>query len=273
MIENTISIDCTEALETADINAEYETKVQNENISATEAETENDKMSEEAQADGAEKTEDSSADQQEDTVELKLYGETVRVPLSQAVVQAQKGMAFEFLKAQLADARNDARLKTLEAVAQHSGKTLSHLVLDIHSNAVTERLIAQYGSIEDVPYEACAQAVEEIENCRRQLEHSENDRRKNHWRSQLMEFVETNPGVREIPDEVIKAAAKGDKLSDAYSRFYGNKIKQELDEARHEIDILKSRSTAAQRSTPSAAAVGGVSPKENEFLKIMKSTW
>ena len=86
--------------------------------------------------------------------------------------------------------------------------------------------------------------------------------------------MEANPGCTEIPPEVITAAKKGENLSLAYSRIYGDRLTKEIEEAKRELDILKNESKALKNSTPSAKSVGGNDkPKENEFLKLMKSTW
>jgi len=275
MIENTISIDSTEVLETPVNTEAEETKVHNENISAAEAETDENDDAAELETVGAEdgNTPENTADQPEMMVELNLYGEKVQVPLSQAVAQAQKGMAFEHIKNQLAAAKNDARLSTLQTIAGRSGKTTAQLVMDMHSDFVTDNLISRYGSIANTPLDEIARAVSEIEECRRQMQRSEAEMKQNDWKAQLMEFVCQNPGCKDIPESVLGAAKHGEKISDAYSRFYGNKISEELNEAKREIDMLRSQQKAAKNSTPSAADVGAAKPKENEFLKLMKSTW
>ena len=275
MIENTISIDGTEVLK-APVNADAEeTKVHNENISAAEAETDENGDAAELETAGAEagNTPENTADQPEMMVELNLYGEKVQVPLSQAVAQAQKGMAFEHMKNQLAAAKNDARLSTLQTIAGRSGKTTAQLVMDMHSDFVADNLARRYGSVANAPLDEVAKAVSEIEDCRRQIQRSEAEMQHNDWKAQLMEFISHNPGCRDIPESVLDAAKQGEKISDAYSRFYGNKINEELTEAKREIEMLRSQQKAAKNSTPSAADVGASKPKENEFLKLMKSTW
>ena len=275
MIENTISIDSTDVLD-ASVSADAEeTKVHNENIFETEEEAdENGGTAEAETADSEEENApEKTADQPEMMVELNLYGEKVQVPLSQAVAQAQKGMAFEYMKNQLAAAKKDARLSTLQTIAGRKGKTTAQLVMDMHSDFVTDELIGRYGSIASTPMEEIARAVREIEECRRQMQRSETEMQQNSWKAQLMEFAENNPGCKDIPEAVLGAVKQGERISDAYSRFYGNKINEELNEAKREIDMLKSQQKAAKNSTPSAADVGAVKPKENEFLKLMKSTW
>ena len=175
MIENTISIDGTEVLK-APVNADAEeTKVHNENISATEDEADENGDTAELETASAEdgNTPENTADQPEMMVELNLYGEKVQVPLSQAVAQAQKGVAFEHMKNQLAAAKNDARLSTLQTIAGRSGKTTAQLVMDMHSDFVADNLARRYGSVANAPLDEVAKAVSESEYCRRQRQRSE----------------------------------------------------------------------------------------------------
>ena len=274
MIENTISIDSTEALEVSANAATEEIKVHTENIFETEEADKNGDTDELETADTEEEnTPEKKADKPEMMVELNLYGEKVQVPLSQAIAQAQKGVAFEYMKNQLAAAKKDARLSTLQAIASHSGKTTAQLVIDMHSNFVADNLARRYGGVANAPLDELAKAVSEIEDCRRQIQHSEAEIQQSYWKAQLMEFIGQNPGCTDIPETVIGAARQGEKISDAYGRFYGNKINEELNEAKREIEMLKSQQKAARNSTPSAMDAGAVKPKENDFLKLMKSTW
>lgn len=277
MIENTISIDGIDVENTATENTADETEMQNSTADVQTADTL--KNAAEAAEETDVQTADNTAQQISETadqppmVELNIYGEKVQLPMDQALAQAQKGFAFEHVKAQLAAAKNDARLKTLEAVAQQRGKSLSQLVLEMHSNMINDSLAAKYGSVNAAPIDEVAKAVAEIENCRRQLQHSETEMQKQHWRSQLVEFIEHNPRCKEIPDEVIAAAKQGENISAAYDRLYGDRLSKQLTEAQREIETLKSQHKAAASATPSAMGGGEKAPKQNEFLKIMQSTW
>ena len=272
MIENTISIDSTDVLNSKKELFADETEVQKIEASNAEEKTEDYGYGTEKSENSAQ--EESGADQPEMMLELNVYGNKMQVPVSRAVAAAQKGIAFEHIKAQLADAKNDVRLKTLETLAAQSGKTVSALVLDMHTDAVTNDLVARYGSIADVPYDEVAKAVMSIENCRAQLQQGDVLAQKNSWRTQLAEFVENNPGCTDIPPDVIEAAKQGENISRAYSRLYDSRLTEELNEAKREIDILKSQQKSEKTSTPSAAGTASAGKtKENEFLKIMKSTW
>ena len=234
MIENTISIDGTIVDNDTLNNVSDETKVQNfdgekQQMHLCESDEE---ITDSDDVMTSDNTENLSADQPETTVELNLYGEKVQVPLSQAIAAAQKGMAFERVKMQLEDARNDCRLKALEDLAKHSGKSSYQLVGDMQHQAVMADLLERYGSWENMPVQEIGKAVAELEALRKNLAESENRTARSRWSGQFMEFVAANPGCTEIPDEVIAAAKNGDNISQAYSRFNGNRLEKELTEAK-----------------------------------------
>lgn len=275
MIENTISIDTGD---TAD--SEYTLPEQTPHTAET-AQTENICGAEQADtvqetAEGLEQTDAEAAAEKPsaDTMELTLYGEKLQVPVHQAVAAAQKGMAFEHIKGQLSAAKNDVRLKMLEDVAAMKGQTMASFVGDIQRKALADEITAKYGSFENAPTQVLEQAVRKIEQSRISLENGEIQAEQHRIRGQLMEFLENNPGCREIPSEVVELVKKGENLSLAYSRFNEQKLSKELTEAKRELEILKNDERSRKTSTPSARNIGAVNEnKENEFLKLMKSTW
>ncbi|MBQ5782676.1 MAG: hypothetical protein IIV99_04735 [Oscillospiraceae bacterium] len=210
---------------------------------------------------------------QEDTVELTVYGEKIRVPAEEARAAAQKGMAFDFVKQQLAVARNDSRLKVLDDIARIKGVTVSDLVSSMHSEAVTARLAQQYGSIDSAPWQAVSEAVKEIESCREGFAAQDRQAQQLRWKAELREFLDSNPGCTEIPEEVLKMAGQGYRLSHAYSNYRAQLLSQQLDEAQQQIAVLKGEEKARKRGTPSARSSAGQGRETNKFLELMKSTW
>ena len=275
MIENTISIDTGAAADSGYTLPEQqphtaETAQPEDICCAEQADSVQEAAEDLEQPDAEDAAEKPSAD----TMELTLYGEKLQVPVRQAVAAAQKGMAFEHIKGQLSAAKNDVRLKMLEDVAAMKGQTMASFVGDIQRKALADEITAKYGSFENAPTQVLEQAVRKIEQSRISLENGEIQAEQHRIRGQLMEFLEHNPGCREIPPEVVELVKKGENLSLAYSRFYAQKLLQELTEAKRELEILKNDEKARKASTPSARNIGAVNEnKENEFLKLMKSTW
>lgn len=221
--------------------------------------------------------EDTVADgenQPEETVELILYGEKVTLPVSQAKEAAQKGLAFDHIKNQLQETKNDARIKALEAIAATSGRTVAQLMCEMQQRAVTDSIIEKYGSIEAAPFEELSRGVNTIAAMEKSFGEVEKTAEKQHWKAQLREFHHNNPGVREIPQEVVEMAKKGEDLSLAYHRFTAVQLEQQLQETQRKLEALKAENKSAKSSTPSAANVGAANRKnEDEFYRMMRSTW
>jgi len=189
MIENTISIESTSADNNNYTDMLGETEVHNFSMDQNEEKsaetddiyTETDTLKDSAEA--------SAANPQEETVELTVYGEKVTVPLSQALAQAQKGIAFERMKEQLNQAKNDLRLKTLERLEQQTGKNAYQLLGDMQHQAISDSFIARYGSFDNVPFEELRQAVKSLEEIRMRLEENRMENSYSNWSSQLEEFM------------------------------------------------------------------------------------
>ena len=274
MIENTISIESTSADNNNYTDMLGETEVHNFSMDQNEEKsaetddiyTETDTLKDSAEA--------SAANPQEETVELTVYGEKVTVPLSQALAQAQKGIAFERMKEQLNQAKNDLRLKTLERLEQQTGKNAYQLLGDMQHQAISDSFIARYGSFDNVPFEELRQAVKSLEESRMRLEENRMENSYSNWSSQLEEFMNAHPGCNEIPDEVIEAARKGENITLAYNRIYSDKLTNDIQAAKRELEVLENENRAAKNATPSAKSTGAESkPRQNEILNFMKSTW
>lgn len=268
MIENTISIDSSVDSNENIIN-NYETdKTQNVD---NETNSQNEKIVENQQTEALEQSQTSEEDE---VMTLNLYGESVELPVSQAKIIAQKGLAFDHLKSQLAMAKNDVRLKTLENIAEMKGQTISQLMSDIHRQTLTDQIVNQYGSIENAPFEEINRVVKEFENSEKNWDKCEADIQKENFKSQFREFLQYNPGCTEIPDEVIQAVKNGENLSLAYSRYNEYMLENELSDLKREIEVLKSEEKAKKTSTPSAMNMGAKNNYESqEFYNMFRSTW
>ena len=256
MIENTISID--EAAET-------ENEV---------SEAENTQQQADAEDIGvAETAQESGETQPEETVELTVYGEKVKVTKNEALAAAQKGLAFDRIKEQLAHSKNDARLKMLESIAQAKGTDTWNLVCEMQQRYVTDDIISRYGSIDAAPVEEVAKGVNTIALARQSLEQHRQTSEKHHWQDQIAQFYHNNPGVKEIPQEVIEMAKNGRNLDVAYHIFTSGQLEKRLENSEMELAMMKAENKSARSSMPSAANVAAADKKEDEFYRLMKSTW
>ncbi len=256
MIENTISID--EGMEIGQELSVSENNLQphsSENICE------------------AENMEETGETQPEETMELTVYGEKVKVTAKEAVAAAQKGLAFDRIKEQLAHSKNDARLRMLESIAEAKGTDTWTLMYEMQHKSVTDDIISRYGSIEAAPFEEVVKGVNTIALAQQNLADYRQTAEKYGWQEQLAQFYENNPGVREIPQEVIAMAKKGHNLDTAYHIFTSGQVKKRLENKERELEMLKAENKSAKSSMPSAANTAAADKKEDEFYKLMKSTW
>lgn len=267
MTENTISIEneavCTPCeTEEETVEQSGETALQNAVNSSAAAD--------EGEAKGEAAEENTISD--EEMLTLTVYGDTVTVSKSEAISAAQRGVAFDSMKQKLALAKGDARLKALDDLAQISGRNVSQLLGDMTKQALSDSLVEKYGGFENVPAEEFEEAMNRAYTTRKSLEQTADRWMLEDRRSQLEEFLQHNPGCTEIPPEVIARAKQGENLTLAYSRYETQQLKMQLNQAQQEINMLKSRKAAKEKSMPSAkSAVAEGSAKS--MYGMMKSLW
>lgn len=246
MSENTISIKNTEALE--DI---FEDTLEEEN-----------------------NTPKTNGDIDNPNVTLNVYGREVTMPLNQAKTAAQKGLAFDHLKTQLAKAKNDVRIKALENISRLSGQSVQSLIEDMSQKAVLNQIVSRYGSVENAPFEAVSEAVRCLEENKNTLADFDRVSKEEEYRYQLREFLSNNPGCKDIPNEVLDRVRQGENLSLAYSNFNVSQMAGQIADLKAEIEMLKGEKKAYETSTPTALNEGAQSDYDSgDFYTMMKNMW
>ena len=262
MIENTISID-SEAVDNAEIQQEETALQQTEQALSPQGED----MPQE-QHPSTEKT----IEEDEEMLDLTVYGQEIKLPRSQAIGAAQKGMAFDSMKQKLALAKNDGRLKALDNLANLTGKSVSQLLGDMTSQTLTQKLNERYGAPEAVPAEAFEEMMHQIFETRRSIEQTADSWVLADKRSQLEEFLQHNPGCTDIPDEVIARAKQGENLTLAYTQHQNQRLLKQLAQLEKELERLKSGRAAREKSMPSSRSTATDSNK-NSIYGMMRSLW
>lgn len=268
MIENTISIECSEALadevdnntaDTADMQKKQEGK----------AETEKAELTEEK---GQQTSETETNEEDEDMLTLTVYGDTVKVSREEAISAAQRGLAFDRMKQKLNLAKNDGRLRALDKLSDLCGKSVPQMLGDMAGKVLVDGLIEKYGSAQAVPKHEAEALFGKLASTRAEFENAADVWTLNDKISQLEEFWQHNPNCREIPQQVIEATKRGENLSLAYSEYKAAQLAEQLEEAQREISILKSRKAAKEKSMPQA---GGQMAEGTAYSMygMMKSLW
>ena len=260
MIENTISIDSQYGVEGCGQPEATELQKNEQGVS--------DKV--EDMPEGETNPEENTIE--EEMFDLTVYGESVKLPKSQAVGAAQKGMAFESMKQKLALAKNDVRLKALDSLAQISGKSVSHLLGDMTSQALTKQLEDKYGELALVPQEELEQVIQKIHTARVSAEEAADRWKLEEKRNQLEEFLQHNPGCTDIPQQVIDRVKQGENLSFAYSQYSNQQLLQQIEQLQRELSVLKSGRAAKEKSMPAARSTA-TGHSTNSIYGMMRSLW
>ena len=217
---------------------------------------------------------DVTAKAEEEKIKLTVYGQQVEVTAEEAKAAAQKGMAFARVKAQLADSRNNAHLKMLEDIARQQGKSLDDFVLAIATENVMDSLVKKYGSINDVPLEEMHRNIRKMNEMQRDVQTRAQNAARESWRTQLAEFIEDNPGIKNLPDEIIETAKRTGNLALAYSDYTAKQLKAQLEQTQLELDMLKAEKQSEKSATPSSqSSAAGGSYRDDKFYQMLRSTW
>ena len=267
MLENTISINSEEALETEfEENAAEKADLQQTEDDEAEFEDADLSCEEEHSSEENTKLED------EEMLTLNVYGDTVKVSRGEAISAAQRGLAFDRMKAKLNLAKNDTRLKALDQLSEMCGKSVPQMLGDMAGQALADSLVERYGSTDSVPFEEIEALMQQLHSTRAQFENAADVWTVNDKVNQLEEFLHYNPGCMDIPQEVIAQAKEGKNLSLAFSQYQVQQLEQQLEETQKELNILKSKNAAKAKSMPNASSVQA-SASAGSIYGLMKSLW
>ena len=272
MSENTISTENTaaEAMDNSANVAEKQTKITAQgkdwhNFEEKESHNVQESLSPEA---------DVTAKAEGEKIKLTIYGQEVEVTAEEAREAAQKGMAFGRMKAQLADSRNNAHLKTIEDIARQQGKSLDDFVLSLATDNMVANLIKKYGGINAVPFEEMHKNVRKMGEMQREVGIRAQNAAREGWRSQLAEFIEDNPGMKTLPEEIIETAKKTGNLALAYSDYTAKQLKAQLEQTQLELDMLKAEKQSEKSATPSSqSSAASADYRDDKFYQMLRSTW
>lgn len=280
MTENTISINTEETAVSAEAystekadSAEYSDKTA-ETAQGNDWQEFEERESDDVPSQQETSSPEETAEGEEEKVSLTVYGQEIRVTKEEAKAAAQKGLAFEHVKGQLADARNNIHLKALENIARMKGSTVNRIVSEMNCNAIVQQLEKEYGSIDAAPHSAVAKAMQSIVSMEEAMENSAALYDAADWSSQLRDFLCDNPGQTSLPDQVIETAKQTGNLALAYSDYTASQLRKELEETKQQLEMLKSEKEGAKGTTPSAAGIAAAGEyQDDSFYQMMKSTW
>ncbi|MEG1050002.1 MAG: hypothetical protein RSE24_05610, partial [Oscillospiraceae bacterium] len=204
---------------------------------------------------------------------LNVYGQQVEITLGEAASAIQRGLAFDRVKGELAQAKNDDRLAVLSQLAQTTGKSEAQLLARLQCDCVFEQLEESYGSVDNAPPSEVERAFETITATRKRGESGSIDRKRQEAREQLAQLLHSNPEVKQIPDCVIKKVQEGELLVNAYDRYRISQLEGELEKAELELKAQRHRQKASRAETPSLCGNTGAAMGAQDVYEFFKKMW
>lgn len=187
----------------------------------------------------------------EQTFRIKYNGQEQELPVSELVTLAQKGMNYDHVYGELNQLRNAREFQFIDRMAAQYGMSREEYI-EAASRQIEEAEIAKQMQ-NGVPEEVARRlyTLEQTEKQRRaqeELRRSEEARRR-----QYVELAREYPDIKEFPQEVIEAVAKGETPLAAYRAW-------DLRQTKQKLEILQKNREVRERTAGSAA--GGL-PQED----------
>ena len=178
---------------------------------------------EDAQEEPQEQEQDQQeADGQEEAVyTVKYNGQQIEMPLSQLLINAQKGMNYDHVYSQLQQLRGAREFAVIDRFAKKSGLTREEYLNQLERQEYEDQIAQQ--TAKGVPEDVARRllALERQNQLRAQQEQAK--RIQQARRQQFVELAREYPDIKEFPQEVVDAVAHGDSPLSAY-RAYENKM-------------------------------------------------
>lgn len=254
----------SEVDDSSDADGEEEEAAAEEN---SEAETENEETAEQ-QAD-----EQTSETEEMFPQELKVYGETKKVTMTEAKNLIQKGLAYdraiEKSESRLQNALNDPRIGFVDELAKEAGLDAAEYMTKVRNQKQYASLIENFGSLENVPKDVLNMFTENAkaakEKAAGELAREQEARMKQALEEEFDNFMVKHPEVGNIPDGVLQLKVQGESLEGAYGIWLAGQLKAENEKLSQEIKTLKQNIKNKQTALPSTQSKGTVEDDEDWF--------
>ena len=212
---------------------------------------------------GGPNAEGGGAQQESETVTLKVYGQEVKVPKTQLNELAQKGLAYDRLRQERDALAGGREMQLLQRYAAASGmemgQSLDYLERSLDAAALKRETDAGMS-------EKQARELLELRQKEAQRRAAESAAAAQRQRTEpYLELVRAYPNLTSLPPEVVQRISAGERPLEAYRAY-------ELAQAKAEIETLKAaqKAKAAEeknRKTVAGSAAGiGNGKEQDEFL-------
>lgn len=212
---------------------------------------------------GGPNAEGGGAQQESETVTLKVYGQEVKVPKTQLNELAQKGLAYDRLRQERDALAGGREMQLLQRYAAASGMEMGQYLdyLERSLDAAALKRETDAGMPEKQARELLSLRQKEAQ--RRAVESAVMQQKQR--TEPYLELVRAYPNLTTLPPEVVQRISAGERPLEAYRAY-------ELQQAKAEIETLKAAQKAKaadekNRKTAAGSAAGvGNGKEQDEFL-------
>lgn len=157
---------------------------------------------------------------------VKYNGQEMELPVSELIVNAQKGMNYDHVLEERDRLRNAREFQVIDRYAKMAGKTREEVLDQLEAAERQSQLTAiqQQG----VPEELAQQFIT-MKNKLQTLEGQiQTEAQEKQQQQAYMELIQEYPDVKEIPQEVAERIAAGETPLNAYRSYENKRLKEEL---------------------------------------------
>lgn len=215
-----------------------------------EAESEADAESEGETAEA--QPEDTNPEDAEEMFELTYNGQKVSMPRSEVITNAQKGLNYDHIKGQLDGIKNSKTQRQLMQLAEEAGMPLDQYVDEVFSNRRTRR-VQELADTEGMSLSAAQRLVDAEEGLASYRAREQARGKEETKNAMYRKFFEKYPDVKvdDIPPEVWDAMHSGEDITTAFTMYENNRLRNENDATRAEIEQLKRNESNKQKAVGS----------------------
>lgn len=177
------------------------------------------------QAEPAERQEEPA--EAEQVFKIKYNGQEQELPVSQLVTLAQKGMNYDHVYGELNQLRGAREFSVLDRLAAQNSMTREQYVRALEQQMQESRVQEQ--TAKGIPEDVARRLITLEQERNQRLERERQMQAEAVRQRQFTELAREYPGIKEFPQEVIEAIARGETPLNAYRAWDLKQMRQKLE--------------------------------------------
>lgn len=206
---------------------------------------------EEAQPQAEPAGEQEASAEAEQVFKIKYNGQEQELPVSELVTLAQKGMNYDHVYGELNQLRGAREFSVLDRLAQQNGMSREQYVQALEQQMQESRIQEQ--TARGIPEDVARRLITLEQERNQRIERERQMQAEAVRQRQFVELAREYPGIKEFPQEVIDAIAKGETPLNAYRAW-------DLRQARQRLETYE-KNAEVKAKTPGSAS--GELPQED----------